>query len=126
MDGLIRACIDGKRYSHKWIESLKPVIEKMTSMGAQPNLSDIIRPEFDTSDRKAFEDDAFHVRVKARLLKICTEQLPSEVANATPILWEDMEDENSGPLSWNLSTKYTYHEAYYNAIKYEYDNIDNY
>lgn len=116
LDGLIRACIQGSRYSYEEIPYLKSVFDKMVKMGAEINVNNIIKPEY--SNRDNFEDDAHLTSIKSDLLELFSKykyvEIPKEIENATPIYWENMMTEDD----FKLNPKYTYEEAYYNSIKY--------
>jgi hypothetical protein len=113
LDGLIRACIDGQQFygNGDKILALEPLIDQMVEMGAVVD-TDFLEPE--EGDSIETEISTWGV-IKAMLLKITErhiDELPEAFVNATPIYWEDMDDE-----------QYSYDEAYYNALKYEYNRL---
>lgn len=114
LDGLIRACIQGSRYSYEEIPYLESVFDKMVKMGAEINVNNMIKPKY--SNRDNFEDDAHFTSIKSDLLKLFSKyvEIPKEIQNATPIYWENMMTEHD----FKLDPKYTYEEAYYNSLKY--------
>jgi hypothetical protein len=119
LDGLIQACIDGCRYSadENEILTFAPIIDQMVEMGATVD-ADFLKPEYDGIED--FDTEmANWIVVKAMLLKITERYIdvPAEFTNATPIYWEKMVKKG------NLDEKYTYNEAYYNALKETYNSL---
>lgn len=127
LDGLIRSCIDGSRYSYEEINLLGTIFEKMIEMGAEINVNSFIKPEY--SNRDNFEHDVYFISTKADLLKLFSNyvEIPKEIENATPIYWENMMTKDE----FKLDPKYNYEEAYYNSMKYfmnkdaEYDSSNS-
>ena len=127
LDGLINACIDGHRYSYEIIKDLKPVVDCMVERGAVININRIMTPQYD--ERKYFEDEMIENVAKANLLHLLfdydgvKEKVNSYVEwdAVEPLYWEEM---IGGRNYYELSERYNYKDAYYMAMKHEFNHIN--
>jgi hypothetical protein len=130
LKGLVKACLDGCRYSYEIIPLLSDTVKKMIQKGASINediLKMITMPNY--FNPKYFEDDMGRlITAKAFLLKMFLKEMENEVKpvlldiiptwdQIEPTYWEDMvitDPENRYALI--LDAQYNYLDAFHKAL----------